>query len=294
MTADLHLHTFHSDGSWSPQQLVEAAIEQGLACIAVTDHDTVDGIAPTRRAAAATNLEVIAGIEINTVQPPSAQQESTDVQSLESKEPIDIHLLGYFIDPQNEVLAKLMRKQQDARQQLVDDTIARCRSLGINLTRSLVEECAGHGSIGRPHLAKAIVAAGGADDVCDAFERFMMRSSPDYIERRSATPEEAIKAIVAAGGIASLAHPGKNSRMELIIERLQKVGLRAVEAYHRSHSLDLVKHYLHLAAKRNLLVTGGSDCHGPSDKYPASIGSVKVPLDVVAALKAGATLQSVS
>ncbi|HEY9789550.1 MAG TPA: PHP domain-containing protein [Candidatus Obscuribacterales bacterium] len=272
MPADLHLHTLHSDGSWTPTQVVEAACEQGLQCIAITDHDTVAGIAEAQRVAAA-RVEVIPGIEINTV------------YATANGERLDVHILGYFIDTDNADLRKTMQRQQDARHQLVADTIVRCNKLGIDLQMQHVIECAGTGSIGRPHLSRAIVKAGGAKDVTEAFSRFMSRESPDFIPRNSITPQEAIQAIESAGGIASIAHPGKNERMERVILELKEAGLRAVEAYHRSHSLELVKQYLRLAAINHMLATGGSDCHGPSDGYPASIGSVKVPIDVVLALK---------
>jgi predicted metal-dependent phosphoesterase TrpH len=169
---------------------------------------------------------------------------------------------------------------------LVDETVEKCQSLGIPLTHELVRECAGNGSIGRPHLTRAIVKAGGADSINNAWEKFMQRSSPHYIARRSISPFDAIDAINEAGGISSIAHPGKDEGMEEIILELRAKGLRAIEVYHRSHSLELVKKYLKLASSNQMLVTGGSDCHGPSDGYPASIGTIRVPPDVVSNLKA--------
>jgi predicted metal-dependent phosphoesterase TrpH len=273
MPADLHLHTVHSDGSWSPEEVVQAAIQQGLKTIAVTDHDTVAGIEEATFYASQFGLEVIPGIEINTV------------YATADGERRDVHILGYFIDVTDPALHSAMDRQQAARQQLVIDTIERCNKLGIPLTMEDVQACVGEGSIGRPHLSRAIVKVGGASTVEAAFSRFMSRESSEFIPRQSISPQEAIAAINAAGGIASIAHPGKNERMERVILELKEAGLQAVECYHRSYTLETVKHNLKLAAKHGLLVTGGSDCHGPSDGYPASIGTVKVPIDVVHQLK---------
>jgi predicted metal-dependent phosphoesterase TrpH len=272
MSADLHLHTLHSDGSWSTEQLVEAAIGKDLKTIAITDHDTVAGI---REAIdfADNRIEIIPGIEINTIYEKDGKRK-------------DIHILGLFIDPSSPALAAIIKRQQDARNRLVDETVQKCQSLGIPLTHDLVRECAGNGSIGRPHLTRAIVKAGGADSINAAYERFMQRSSPDYIARHSIQPHEAIAAINEAGGISSIAHPGRDEGMEDIILDLKSHGLRAIEVYHRSHSLELLRKYLKFAAANQMLVTGGSDCHGPSEGYPASIGTIRVPPDVVSNLKA--------
>lgn len=272
MSADLHLHTLHSDGNWSTQQLVEAAIEKELKTIAITDHDTVAGISEAVEFAAS-RIEIIPGIEINTIYERDGKRR-------------DIHILGLFIDPASPALARIIKRQQDARNRLVDETVAKCQSLGIPLTHELVRECAGNGSIGRPHLTRAIVKAGGAESINAAYERFMQRTSPDYIARHSISPIEAIEAINEAGGISSIAHPGRDEAMEEIILELKTNGLRAIEVYHRSHSLELVKKYLRLAATNEMLITGGSDCHGPSEGYPASIGTIRVPPNVVSNLKA--------
>lgn len=272
MSVDLHLHTLHSDGSWSTQQLVEAAIEKNLKSIAITDHDTVAGIAEAFEFAA-NRIEIIPGIEINTVYQRNGKRK-------------DIHILGLFIDPAHPALHRIIQRQQDARNRLVDDTVAKCNELGIPLTHDLVHECAGKGSIGRPHLTRAIVKAGGAASVNEAYERFMQRTSPDYIARHSIEPQEAIEAINAAAGIASIAHPGRDEEIEEIILELKENGLRAIEVFHRSHTLEVVQHYMKFAKKHQMLITGGSDCHGPSDNYPASIGTIRVPPDVVSNLKA--------
>lgn len=272
MPVDLHLHTHHSDGTWTPTQVVNRAIELRLKHIAITDHDTTAGIEEARLAAGE-QLEVINGIEINTVWTDGVEKE-------------DVHILGYFIDPDNADLHQLLDKQQSARMQLITDTITKLGEYGINLSLEKIRSFAGIGSIGRPHITQAIVAAGGAADVNEAFAKYMNRSSPFYVARNSVAPIEAVKAIVSAGGLASVAHPGKSKNIEKIILQLKTVGLSAVEAYHRRHNLDRVKHYLKFARQNQLVVTGGSDCHGPFEQYPASIGSVSVPLEVVRNLRA--------
>lgn len=272
MSVDLHLHTLHSDGSWSTEELIDAALAQSLKTIAITDHDTVAGISEGI-AYAGDRIEIIPGIEINTVYQKAGVRK-------------DVHILGLFIDPTHPELLAIIKRQQDARHRLVDDVIEKLNSLGVPLTLDLVRECAGNGSIGRPHLCKAIVKAGGAADVNSAYERFMHRKSPDYVARHSIQPHEAIAAINSAGGIASIAHPGKPDDIEEIILELKAVGLRAIEAFHRSHTLELVRHYMRFATNNGMLITGGSDCHGPSEGYPPSVGTIRVPPDVVSNLKA--------
>lgn len=272
MTADLHLHTYYSDGSWSPADLIERAVELKIRCIAITDHDTMAGVREAQHAAAG-RLDIIPGVEINTV------------WTGEDGRRQSIHILGYFPDEDNQRLVEALQRQQDARMKLVHDTIFKLSTLGVHITVESVQECAGLGSIGRPHLSRAIVNAGGAADVTEAYERFFERSSPDYIERESLSPVEAIKAVIAAGGIASIAHPGKTEGIKEIILELGRSGLKAVEAYHRSHSLKEVRGYIRFANRNGFAITGGSDCHGPQGEHPASIGSVSVPLEVADELR---------
>jgi len=272
MKVDLHLHTVHSDGNWTPAELVERAVELKLDHIAVTDHDTTAGI-DEAQAAARGRLEVIPGIEINTVFREGALAE-------------DVHVLGYFIDKTDARLRRALKRQQEARQRLVEDTIVVLRQLGVTMTYADVEACAGRGSIGRPHISQAIVKAGGAKDVSEAYERFMVRGGAHFVSRDNISPAEAVEAIVGAGGVASVAHPGKSGNVEAIILKLKAHGLQAVEAYHRRHNVDLVKHYIRFANRNDLVVSGGSDCHGPWGEYPPSIGSISVPTEVVEKLRA--------
>lgn len=272
MTVDLHLHTNHSDGTWSPQEMVRYAINIKMRCIAVTDHDTISGISEAE-AAANGRLEIIPGLEINT-----------NAESGQKKKQ-DIHILGYFVDTTNKFLLDVLKRQRDARLEHVETVINRLNKAGIPLSMEGIQEFTEGGPVGKAHITKAIVAAGGADNIKDAYDRFMSKSSEFYVPRQSATPQLAIEAIRKAGGIASLAHPGNGEQAIQTLTELMKHGLQAVEVYHRIHSVQTVQRLIRFANKYDLLVTGGSDCHGPYEECQPSLGSIKVPFEVVTALQ---------
>ena len=269
---DLHLHTHHSDGTWSPAELVEHAVKIGMKHIAISDHDTVCGI-DEGLAAARGRLEIIPAIELNTIYKDEAGASH------------DVHILGYFIDKDNQELAAAIAKQKAARADHGLDCIKLVTAAGVSITLEAVQECAGMGAIGKAHLTEAIVRAGGAPDLTAAYEKFMVRGSQFYADRKSISPYEAVAAIRAAGGIASIAHPGKEKHVVPLIEALQQVGLSGVEAYHRVHSLPLLRQYLRFANKHKMLVTGGSDCHGPYQEFESMMGSISVPPEVLKDLR---------
>ncbi len=269
---DLHLHTHHSDGTWSPAELVEHAVKIGMKHIAISDHDTVNGIEEGLEAARG-RLEIIPAIELNTI-----FQDDSGARH-------DVHILGYFIDKDNQELAAVIAKQKAARAEHVLDCIKLVTSSGVPITLEGVQECAGMGAIGKAHLTEAIVRAGGAPDLTAAYEKFMVRGSQFYADRKSISPFEAVAAIKAAGGIASIAHPGKEKHVIPLIEALREVGLGGVEAYHRVHSLPLLRQYLRFANKHKMLVTGGSDCHGPYQEFESMMGSISVPPEVLKNLR---------
>lgn len=280
MSADLHLHTHYSDGNWSPQELVDAAIRLGFECVAVTDHDTVAALDEARERAGE-KIRLIDGIEMNTIwiNPDGHAQ--------------DVHILGYFIDPANIELQKAMDEQQHARLKYLEDTLELLRQKGHELKIDDVKAAAAKGSIGRPHICIAMLKAGIFNDVSRAYAMLLNRDSEFRVVRESITPQRAIKAIRAAGGICSLAHPGKDAFIPELVEELRSCGLNAIEAFHRGHSLAQVKKYMKLARSMNLLVTGGSDCHGPFENYPVSLGTIRFPMDLFRRLEsAHATLES--
>ncbi len=270
-SVDLHLHTHHSDGSWSPQELVCKAIELKLNCIAITDHDTINGIAEAIVAAAG-RLRIIPGIELNTV------WTSADGRTK------DIHVLGYYIDQASPSLSAVIYRQQEARMQQIEETLHRFQESGINITLKDVKAVAGKGSLGRPHLSMALLNSGAVDSIGKAYDMLMKQSSPFYVKRKSVSPFEAIDAIKEAGGLSSWAHPGKDKDLSQLLPLLQNHGLNGIEVYHRSHSHRLVRKFEKLAREFQLLLTGGSDCHGPYKEYPPSVGTVYVPPAVVSAM----------
>lgn len=272
MAVDLHLHTHHSDGNWSPSRVVIRAIELELDSIAITDHDTTAGIAEARQQADG-RIEIVAGIELNTV-----YQDRSGMQS-------DVHILGYFIAPDHPAIKEVIKVQQEARLKLVADTIESLREHGYELSYEQVLESAGAGSIGRPHITQSIVKMGYAKNVSEAYGKFMQRNSPYYVPRNSISPDQAINAIKAAGGVSSIAHPGRPKHIKDIILDLKDQGLDAIEAYHRRHNSETTRHYIRFAAESGMGITGGSDCHGPWQDHPASIGTPEVPSEVLKDLK---------
>jgi predicted metal-dependent phosphoesterase TrpH len=275
MSVDLHLHTHYSDGTWSPEELVEHAVKIKLRHIAVTDHDTVEGIAEAKECARG-RLEIINAVEVNTV------------HKLGDGTVEDIHILGYFIDPCDRDLDRLLKCQRQARLVHAQECIERIASSGVPITLDMVQKHAGRGSIGKVHLTRALIEAGAAGDAGEAYDKYLKRGSEYFIERLSVVPEDAIRAITGAGGIASIAHPGRANHIFDLILRLKQAGLGAIEAYHRMHSVDRTKQYVRFANRHDLLLTGGSDCHGPFGSYASTAGSIPVPLEVVEKLRAKA------
>jgi hypothetical protein len=275
MSLDLHMHSHFSDGNWSPTELVEHAISIGLKHIALTDHDTVNGI-DEARLAAADKIEIIPAVEINTL------------WRSESGEWKDIHILGYFIDTTNSALLDLLQQQRREREIHVQNCVQQLSAVGVPLTLEIVQQYSGKGAVGKLHLAQAIIAAGGAKDANEAFEKYLLRGSESYVERKSTAPEQAIKAITGAGGVASIAHPGAEDFIFEQIVWLKSCGLAAIEAHHRAHSSSRVEQFIRFAEKHDMLVTGGSDCHGPYKEYKSTMGSVAVPLERLALLRSAA------
>lgn len=275
MSADLHLHTYYSDGLWSPEELIEEAIRLDFDTIAVTDHDTVAAL-PEAHACAGQRIRIIDGIELNTIwnNPDGNAQ--------------NVHILGYFIDPASAPLLEVIARQQAARLNYLNETLERLQSTGHVISANDVIAASGKGTIGRPHICAAMVKAGVAVDNPQAYHMLVDRDSPFYAVRRSISPQEAVSAIKAAGGLSSLAHPGKEPHIPALVKVLSMQGLNAIEAYHRGHTLHMVRKYLKLARRKNMLVTGGSDCHGSFADYPASIGSVRLSPEVVRRLEKAA------
>ncbi len=265
--ADLHTHTHFSDGGYTPPELVAGAKKAGLAAVALTDHDTMAGVAPTITAGKAAGVEVIAGVEITC---------RADVR--------EVHLLGYFFDDnwKSSTLANVLDHARREREQRVAQFIHKLNELGMPLTIEDVRAAAGAGTLGRPHVALALVRRQHVRSAEEAFERFLRRGQPAFVERYRMTVAEAIGHVQRAGGVAVLAHPGLN-RVDDKLHEMRDQGLDGVEVWHSKHSPSQTAHYLKLAEQLSLLATGGSDDHGPGRDF--LIGTVKIPYDRVEALK---------
>jgi 3',5'-nucleoside bisphosphate phosphatase len=257
MFADLHLHTNFSDGTFSPEELVSHASRHDLAAIALTDHDTVEGCARAALACAAANIEFIPGSEL------TAEQDGNE-----------IHILGYFLDTQNATLLTEIGKFQAVRQNRIREMVARLNELNVPLEADAVFALANCRSPGRPHVARALVKAGLVANLDEAFERFLKKNRPAWVPKAKISALTAIELIHQAGGLAVMAHPGLNRSDELIPD-LVHAGLDGIECFHTKHSAATSEHYLQIAKKHSLLVTGGSDCHGLSKGKPL-IGTVKL------------------
>jgi predicted metal-dependent phosphoesterase TrpH len=264
--ADLHLHTNFSDGTFTPEELVQYARKAGLACIAVTDHDSVEACSRAAAACAAVNIEFIPGTEL------TAELDETE-----------LHVLGYFLDTQNRKLLEEIAKFQTVRQNRIHEMVARLNDVGMPLQAESVFALANCKSPGRPHVARAMVKAGLVKNLDEAFELFLKRGRAAWVPKSKISALEAIELIHQAGGLAVMAHPGLN-RTDDIIPDLVAAGLDGIECFHTKHSTSMSERYLEIADKYKLLVTGGSDCHGFSKGRPL-IGTVKLPYDHVQKMK---------
>ena len=261
-SADLHLHTLFSDGTFTPEELVLRAQKAGLACIALTDHDTVEGCARAATACAAVKMDFIPGSEL------TAEHEDTEV-----------HVIGYFLDTQNPVLLKRIGQFQSVRQNRIYEMVAALNKLGIPLKAESVFALANCKSPGRPHVARALVKEKLIGNLDEAFEKYLKKGRPAWVPKTKMSALESVELIHQAGGLAVMAHPGLN-RTDEIIPDLVDAGLDGIECFHTKHSTLMSERYLEIAEKYKLLVTGGSDCHGFSKKAPL-IGTVKLPYSYV-------------
>ena len=269
MFADLHLHTQFSDGTYTPEELVAQAQRYGFRAIALTDHDTVEGCAPTAQACADAGIEFIPGTEL------TAEQEGHE-----------LHILGYCVNTGDPKLLSEIAKFQVVRQNRIREMVARLNQLNVPLRAEAVFDLANCRAPGRPHVARALVAARLCASLDEAFERFLKKNRPAWVPKFKMSASMAIKLIHDAGGVAVMAHPGLNHSDELI-PAMAEAGLDGIECFHTKHSTGTAQHYLQLADRLHLLVTGGSDCHGVSKGQPV-IGSVRLPYQHVEKLKARA------
>ena len=267
MFADLHLHSLFSDGTFTPEEIVGQGVRFGHRALALTDHDTVEGCERMVVACAAADIEFIVGTEL------TAEYGDNEV-----------HILAYFIDPHNARLLTEIAKFQKVRQERIRDMVACINALGVPLKVDDVFALANCRSPGRPHVARALVRGRHCRSLDEAFERFLKKNRPAWVPKAKMSALEAIELIHQAGGLAVLAHPGLN-RSDQTIPAIVDAGLDGIECFHTKHPSATAEHYLAVARKYNLLVTGGSDCHGLSKGKPL-IGTVRLDYQYVEKLYA--------
>ncbi|MFW5648356.1 MAG: PHP domain-containing protein [Candidatus Alkaliphilus sp. MAG34] len=267
---DMHTHSTFSDGVYSPSKLVDYAVEKGLSGIAITDHDTIDGIEEAiERANMYQDFIIIPGIEL-----------STEYNNEE------VHILGYMIDYKMEYLLKILQRLQDTRNDRAIKIINKLKRQGIKINYGDVIKIAGDGVVGRPHIAHALIKKNYVQTVREAFMKYLTKGASAYVPKQKLTPGCAVNIIRKAGGFPVAAHPGL-LKSEAILDYLISLGIDGIEVYHPKHTTEQSEEYLRLAKKHNLVITGGSDFHFPpkNNKHNSNpdgdLGSIKVPLESV-------------
>jgi predicted metal-dependent phosphoesterase TrpH len=268
---DLHTHSTASDGLYAPATLVRLARDQGLDLIALTDHDSTEGVAEALAAGERVGLTVLPGIEVNTDLPRGGEA----------------HVLGYFVDRDQPVFQQTLTTLRDARERRGERMVERLRAQGLDVAWERVRALAG-GAVGRPHVAQALIEQGYASSVSDAFERWLGRGRPGYVARMKLSPEDAVRFIRSASGVPVLAHPAAILELEqAVVPGLVVAGLLGLECYYGEYDDATVRRLADLAAAHDLIATGGSDYHGPG-LHPTPLGGRFVPPEVAERLRAAA------
>lgn len=264
--ADLHIHTNLSDGSFTPEEAVASACKLGLEAISITDHDSVEAIGPALEAGEKYGVEVIPGVEL-----------SADAARRE------IHILGYYVDWKDPQFAERLRIFREVRLKRAEKIVKKLAELGKKIDFNELVQSYGKGSLGRLHIAREMLKFGYAHSIDEVFERYLGDYGPAYVPKKRLSPSEAIALVLKMGGVPVYAHPRISNRDELI-PGFVKEGLRGLEVYHSEQDPEVSKRYQELAQKYDLVVTGGSDCHGHG-KSEFLIGKVKIPYELVERLK---------
>ncbi len=268
---DLHSHTLASDGALSPRDLVRKAVEHGVSVLAITDHDSTEGIAEARaEASRRPGFTLVPGLEINC-----------------NVEGAEIHVLGYLVDLEAPWFQEFLGEQRAARTERVHRLAARLAELGMPIDAGEVLALAGEAAPGRPHVAQAMVRRGYVKSVREAFDKYLRSDGPANVPRHRLTPTEAIGVIRRAHGVPVLAHPGLADR-DAMIPALVDAGLQGIETYYAEHSTEQVRHYLDLCRRFDLVATGGSDYHGPHTGRTNPPGTPAVPISAWEGIQARA------
>lgn len=264
---DLHTHTYFSDGALSPRELVVRAHEVGISAISITDHDNIAGIEPATEVARDFGIEVIPGVELSS--------------TLGTK---DIHILGYMFDPANKQLRDTLEFLKKERFIRAERIVRKLNSLDLPLDFDIVLERAGHGAVGRPHIAAAMLDEGLTSDYSEAFEQYIGDSGPAYEPKYRISPEDAVDIIANAGGVSTVAHPGWYVS-EQDLSYLIRAGIDGIEVVHPAHDQNRMRYYRGIASTYFLLESGGSDFHGGKRNDYQNFGTFSVGSDAVDAMK---------
>ena len=258
--ADLHMHTSFSDGKLSPKELINQALKVGLSIISITDHDNVNGLDEAIEYGERVGIKVIPGVELST--------------GLMDKE---VHILGYFIDHKSENLLKFLTSLRYARITRLQHMISKLNDMGSRITiDSITADLSEDISVGRPHVAKALVKEGFVKTRAEAFMKYIGDGKPAFVKKPVPNAKEAIQLISSIGGLSFVAHPGKMVRGEMLDELL-KYGLDGVEVIHPSHGREDIEYFSSIASDNFLLVSGGSDFHGIYDREYGNMGNYVIP-----------------
>ena len=275
--ADLHTHTTASDGSETPATVVAMAAEAGLEAVAITDHDTMEGITEGAAAASELGVMLVPGVELSTefVGPGGKKQE--------------VHVLGYFPDPSSEGLAAHMLDSKDERKGRARQMVEKLNTLGLRITWERVLEIAGDARIGRPHIARAIIEAGYVRSWNEAFDKWIGNDAPGYVGRSKMSPAAAVRMLRDAGAVTSLAHPmydfhGGALDLDALLPEMMKAGLQGLEVYCSNQPARVTDKYRSVARKFGLLATGGSDFHGDQVSAGVRVGDAIAAPEVLAAI----------
>ncbi|MCX6340496.1 MAG: PHP domain-containing protein [Candidatus Aureabacteria bacterium] len=267
MSIDLHVHTKASDGLYSPADIVKMAVSAGVSVLGIADHDTVNGIDEARAAASKKELELIPGVEINSYNGDA-----------------EYHILGYFLDHKNSELLRALEELRAARIRRMHRIVSKLGLIGITVNPQEILGFAESGTVGRPHIAQALVRNGYATSIRDAFDRYIGAGKPAYAPRSKLTPVEAIDIIKTAGGLAALAHPGL-WHGDALIPQLAAWGIIGIEVYSPDHTAVQVARYRDIARGLGLVALGGSDFHGWGDPARNKIGMASTPPEEFARLR---------
>lgn len=267
MRADLHVHSTASDGTLTPSSVVELAAQQRVDVLALADHDSVAGVAPAMQAADEVGITLVPAVELSS-----------------AIDDYDVHVLAYFVDHRDRHLLEMLDTLKAARMRRAESMVQDLREAGFNVSIDEVLAISDGGAVGRSHIARALVAAGHAESVAEAFQRFIGRNRPFYRPKDARTPAQVVEAVRELGAVPVLAHPGITGADHLVRE-LVDAGLLGIEAYHADHTAEQRAHYAAIARSFGLVCTGGTDYHGPHAPNP-QLGSTDVPDECIEAFLA--------